>query len=299
MVEAYQKLGFKDLEEYKDYFLNTLLPTNKTYDYFVDWKKVKNNLKKYIKEISLMNILTKVNEKERKEKFIELIKEYPKTIEVIPLLIAERITNSYIDIFDIEKENFVKIDFFNTQLEKEDIEKLTLFLEKTGIFTLFSEINDLYDYLLGIEVGLDTNGRKNRSGKIFENMVKNKLNKLLSDRYIVINNDPNFSLYSRFGNMSINKKIKKHDFVIYKSNTEIPLAILECSFYNTSGSKEISISESYALLSKLAKDLNIIFIWITDGPAWLKMKSQIESAIQQISYVLNYKMLTLINKILL
>ena len=57
----FKELGFRDFKEYEDHFFNTLLPTNKTYEYFVDWDKVKSAINKYLDEISLLNSLTKVN----------------------------------------------------------------------------------------------------------------------------------------------------------------------------------------------------------------------------------------------
>uniref|UniRef100_A0A7C2NZJ0 Restriction endonuclease type II DpnII-like domain-containing protein n=1 Tax=candidate division WOR-3 bacterium TaxID=2052148 RepID=A0A7C2NZJ0_UNCW3 len=164
---------------------------------------------------------------------------------------------------------------------------------KTGILSLFDEIKDLYDYLLGIEVGLDSNTRKNRSGKIFEKMCQEKIKRLINPYFMVVNNDQNFSLYKPF---SGNQKGKTHDFVVYKGNT--PILIVECNFYNVGGSKPISIAESYIELQKAAKEKNVIFLWITDGPAWHKMKDPLLRAMKKIDYIVNYKMLSLIKKIL-
>jgi len=44
----YKKLGFKSLEEYTEHFFVTLLPSNKTYEYLVDWNKVKKGIHKYL-----------------------------------------------------------------------------------------------------------------------------------------------------------------------------------------------------------------------------------------------------------
>lgn len=113
----YEKLGFKNLEEFIDYFLNTLLPSNKTYEYFVDWNKVKNNVKKYLTEIYLLNSLIKVKPLQRAEYLKELLEKYPKIIEIIPIIIAERLTNK-IDIFEPEIEEFFTIEFKQTDNEE-------------------------------------------------------------------------------------------------------------------------------------------------------------------------------------
>jgi len=287
--DKYKKLGFNSLDEYANYFFSTLLPSNKTYEYFVDWEKVKENIFRYLNEISLLNTLSRVPSNQRKERFIEIIKEYPRVVKVIPVLIAERIKNSHIDIFDPDLEELIRIDLDINNIDETSLQKITEFVEKVGVLALFSEIKDLYDYLMGVEVGIDTNARKNRSGKIFEDMVEGKLRKILRS-YKILRNDTNFSLYKQHTKF----KTKTHDFTIYKDNLERPIAIVECSFYNISGSKEISISESYEELSNLARNLNISFIWVTDGPAWIKMKGQILHSIRNIDWILNYKMLELI-----
>ena len=73
-VVRYDILGFKSESEYINHFFNTLLKTNWTYEYFVDWKKVKENIKKYVKEISLLNSLTKIEPEERKNELKEIFK---------------------------------------------------------------------------------------------------------------------------------------------------------------------------------------------------------------------------------
>ncbi len=47
-------------------------------------------------------------------------------------------------------------------------------MRETGLFELLQShiINNLYDYLLGVEVGLGSNGRKNRGGHLMEDLVE-------------------------------------------------------------------------------------------------------------------------------
>ena len=86
----YDIMGFKTENEYFDYLFDTLLKTNWTYDYFVAWEKVKQNVRKYVREISLLNSLTKIPPEERKTELKELFINYPEIIPVIPLIIAIR-----------------------------------------------------------------------------------------------------------------------------------------------------------------------------------------------------------------
>ena len=191
------------------YYLQTKL--NK---YFVDWDKIKKVLDRYLDEISLLNFLTKVSPSQQEKHFKLLLNKYPKIVEVIPLLIAERIKNGKINIFDPYLEQFLTFEFISSKVNEKTISKIIEFCKKTGIMDLFLKIKDIYDYLLGVEVGMDTNARKNRSGYIFEIMCQKKIKKLLKDKYKIVNNDPNFSLYPKITKGKHNSKT--HDIVIYK-----------------------------------------------------------------------------------
>lgn len=293
-MARYKDLGFESFDEYINIFFSSLLKTNKTYEYFVDWNKVKININKYLDELYLLNSLTKVDEEKRKDHLIQLLIKYPRIIEVIPLLIAERIKNNTIDIFEPELEDIIIFNFKANKVDDKFIPNILKFCINTGILELFNKIKDLHDYLLGVEVGIDTNARKNRSGEIFENMCENKIKKILNTNFAFITHDQNFSLYPIIDKEK--GRGKTHDFVIYKK--EIPVLIIECNFYNVTGSKPISIAESYIEMYKVAKNNNIEFVWITDGPAWFKMKESLLRSLEKMDWILNFKMINLIDKIL-
>ena len=281
-VVKFKELGFKTFEDYKKFFFSTLMPTNKTYEYFVNWDKVRKDIKKYLEEISLLNALTKIKSEERINYLKSLLTKYPRVVEVLPMLIAERAKEGKIDIFDPKIEEFLSVEFVSSKVNKENIPKILKFCAKTGIIDLFNEVKDIHDYILGIEVGLDSNARKNRSGKIFERMCQQKIRKILKNKgYKIIDNDPRFSLYPN--------GTKTHDVVIYKDNK--PILVGECNFYNTTGSKPISIAESYIKMYETAKDKGIMFLWVTDGPAWKEMKQNLMFSMQKIDWILNYRML--------
>jgi len=75
--------------------------------------------------------------------------------------------------------------------------------------------------------------------------------------------------------------------------------VVECSFYNVAGSKPISIAESYIELNKEAENKGVNFLWITDGPAWKHMDKVLEKALEELDWILNYRMLGLFKNILL
>jgi len=171
-------------------------------------------------------------------------------IEVIPLLIAERIQNGKIDVFDLDLEKFISFEFKRSRVNE-------------------SIIRQTIDFC--IKIGMDTNARKNRSGDIFEKMCQQKIKKLIGSKY-----DTRFSLYS------VVTKGKSKGKVIM---------VVECNFYNVPGSKPISIAESYIEMNRVAKEHNIKFLWVTDGPAWHKMKEPLLRTMEKIDWLLNYRII--------
>ncbi len=284
----FKELGFKDFKAYKEYFFKTILESNKTYDYFVDWKKVKSSLQKYVREISILNSLTKIEKNEIENFLAETLQKYPETIKILPLLLAERIHNKKIDIFDISLESIISFDFSERKRTQQEILTLIKFCRKTGLINLFSELKDIYDYIFGIEVGMDTNARKNRSGNIFEDLVHTKINSVLQNNlYNIKKEDPSLSLYQIITKGK--NKGKRHDFVIYKE--DLPFLIIECNYYNVPGSKPVSIAESYIEMAKITKVQNLEFLWITDGPGWFRMEESLTRAMNHMDWVINYKLI--------
>ena len=290
----FEKLGFKKFKEYINYFFDMLLPSNKTYEYFVNWNKVRTDVNKHLDELSLLNSLTRIEASKREKHLYSLIIKYSQIVEVIPFLIAERAKNGRIDIFDPEMEQFLIFEFKRSKVNKENAHQIVEFCIKTSILDLFQEVKDIHDYLLGVKIGVDTNARKNRSGDIFERMCQQKIKKLIEKNYILVNNDSNFTLYPVI--TEGRSRGKTHDIVVYKNNK--PVLIVECNFYNVTGSKPISIVESYIEMHRAAKEHGIEFLWISDGPAWHKMKEPLLRSMRKIDWILNYRMLNLIGRIL-
>ncbi len=287
----YRLLGFNSFDDYLDEFFRTLLPTNRTYNYFVDWSKVKENVRKHIYEINILNALTKVKGNERLQLLKEILIKYPETLSLIPLILAIR--EKSIEVLEIANcLKFHKFNFETRVLSADEINEILDFCDKTGILDLFDEINDLYAYMIGVEVGEDTNARKNRSGEIFQGLVEQLINRTISCedlRDIILKSEVELSsLGIKVSKDTRPKREKKADFVIYHG--EKPKIVIECNFYSVPGSKPIEVSRAYTFLSNRLKEKNITFIWITDGPAWRNMKNAIISSATEIDYLLNYLM---------
>ena len=272
----YKQLGYNSISEYDSDFEETLLTTNHTYEYFVNWDKVFNNINKFSNEIDILNKLTKVNSEEIEACFREIINSNPNVIPILPSIVALRDKN--VDILDIDNNDEINIKFSKNSIDTEGIVK---FAKHTGLLDLFLKINDLESYLVGVEVGLDTNARKNRSGHTFEDIV----GKFLAD---TIKDYHNFSLKKE--DTIAFDRTKRWDYVIYKN--EEPKIFFECNFYNSSGSKPIEVANAYVDLQHQINDANYDFIWVTDGQGWKKMSKSLKEVSSGINYIFNFNMLT-------
>ena len=259
----YTSLGYESLDEYNIDFFGTLLETNHTYEFFVNWEKVFNNLKDHLIEISILNSLNKVESSQVESHFREILKQYPHVVKILPSILAEN--------------EFKIVDFSNRRF---DINEIVNFCKKSGLLDLFSKIDDLYSYLVGTEVGLDTNGRKNRSGHVFEDIV----GELLAKK---IENHPEYRLGKE--ETITFQRTKRWDYVIYYKN--VPKYLFECNFYNSTGSKPIEVANAYVDLQNQIKDSHLVFIWVTDGKGWKKMSKALQSVSPGIDYIVNYNIL--------
>lgn len=270
----YSKLGYDSELEYESVFNETLLETNRTHEFYVDWKKIFGKVKDNQNEINILNSL--VDSSDVENDFRKIILEYPNVISVLPSILAIREKN--IAVLDEYEMKCLKVSC--SKRSPSNIEDIVDFSNKTGLLNLFSNISDLKSYLIGVETGLDTNARKNRSGHIFERLVGD----LLKEK---IKNYPNLKLHAE---ETLNfERTKRLDFVI--SDDGNPKFLFECNFYASGGSKPIEVANAYIDLNKQIKEQNMIFVWVTDGFGWKKMYNTLHKASDNIDFVLNYSML--------
>lgn len=286
----------KDLSPYKKYlkfdtleglikeFQATLLESNMTFSYFCDWDKIKKNVERYTYEINTLNYL--VGAANPKEKLKEILKKNPETLKVIPLIIAVRDLDIAV-IRDPEKpfETLTKYDFSKGSLADSDIRDIIYFCEESGVLSLFSnlKIRDLRDYLLGVETGLDTNARKNRSGSAMESLISPVLNKI---KTITVYSQSTFGKIADKLNITIDAglKARKFDYVVVAGKQHYNI---EVNYYSGQGSKPQEIVDSYINRNNELKRSGWKFIWITDGNGWKSGINQLTKAFKEMDYVLN------------
>lgn len=151
-----------------DKWFNTFVDNISDYKFYIDFEKVYEQTENLKVELNILNSL--VGSKNIKKEFEKIIKKYPETLKCIPILLAVR--NMEIVATD-EKGRFN----YNFEKLNYNINDYNYFMQETGLFDLLENhiINNLFDYVLGVEVGLNSNARKNRGGKLMENIVEQYL----------------------------------------------------------------------------------------------------------------------------
>ena len=254
-------------------FISQLRETNQSLDFFCDFVKIGRNVDDIKLSLCMLNSLIGTSDL---RKSVETIWNRDKTaFSVMPILIAVRdegskkVLDSLNNIVDIKT-------FFGS------VDRVIEFLENTGLADLFRNrtIKDLVDYVFGIETGLDTNARKNRSGHIMENAVA----QIFKDNNIKYRQEIYSSEWQSITEV-LGDDEKRFDFVIEKPNKTY---LIEVNFYSGGGSKLNEVARSY---SDIAPKINSVkafeFVWITDGIGWKSAKNKLQEAYSIIPRVYN------------
>ena len=253
-----------------------------TYGYYTDFEKVFKNINDVKIELNILNSL--IGSQNIKEDFENIIEKYPETLKCIPILLAVRKKEIY--VIDVNGEYV-----YSFKKRNYPVEQYSEFMEKTGLFRLLKEhiVNNLFDYVTGIETGLDSNGRKNRGGHLMEDLVESfiqnsgfkKNNDYFKEMYISeIENKWKIDL-SAISN--VGKTEKRFDFVI---KTENQIYVIETNFYASGGSKLNETARSYKTITREVNTIEgITFVWFTDGIGWKSARNNLEETFEVLEHI--------------
>ena len=267
-------------------WLSTMRDSIATWRYYTDFEKVYSNVESIKVELNILNSL--IGSRNIENEFKQLLKEYPKTLKVVPILLAKR--EKEIKITDAEGEYL-----FDFNKQNYSIEEYTKFMRETGLFDLLEKhiINNLVDYVTGVEVGMDTNGRKNRTGDAMEDLVESYLVKYGLVKGVSYFKEMTKSEIEAKFNLDLNcisnqgKTEKRFDFVLYVNNH---VYACECNFYGSSGSKLNETARSYKNLAVESKEAEgFTFVWFTDGIGWNTAKHNLEETFDVLETIYNLK----------
>ncbi len=234
-----------------------------------------------------LNILNSlIGSRNIEEEFKTILAQYPETLRCIPILLAKR----ELDIMAMDDEGQIDFHFGKPNCSIGDYAK---FMRKTGLFDLMENhiVNNLVDYVTGIETGLDSNGRKNRGGHLMENLVESFLCKsglvkgqsYFKEMYIhEIEAKWGIDLSSISNNGGAEKRF---DFVVKGENIVYGI---ETNFYTSSGSKLNETARSYKTITMETKDLESFkFVWFTDGYGWRSAKNNLKETFDVLEHLYN------------
>lgn len=258
-----------DFEE----FMSQLQETNQTLDFFCDFDKISQNVEDIKLSLCMLNSLIGSTDL---RKSVETIWNRDKSaFDVMDILIAVR-SEGKKKVLDSIGKCIVLDSLFKS------VDGVMEFLENTGLADVFrsKKINDLVDYVFGIETGLDTNARKNRSGHVMEGMVA----RIFDQHEIQYRQEVYSSEWTEVAEV-LGDDEKRFDFVVETSSKTY---LIEVNFYSGGGSKLNEVARSY---SDIAPKVNSVsgfeFVWITDGIGWKSAKNKLQEAYNIIPRIYN------------
>jgi len=273
----------KDFNE----LITTFTSSIKTWNYFVNWEKVFSNSADL--EIALNKLNYLLGKDNLKDEFNRLYGSNPDIVRALPVLLAIR--EKKIEIFDKTSKD-LEVYNFNEIEDKPD--KYFEFIEKSGLSQLFQKdgVKNLVDYAMGVEVGLDSNGRKNRGGSLMEEVVVAFLSDYcIKNSFEYLRQATSTAIKRKWGvTVKVDKSERSFDFAVYNpANKRIKL--FEVNFYNGGGSKLKAVCGEFRNLFDELTVQAIDFVWITDGLGWHTTKRPLEETYNHNDYVLNLSML--------
>lgn len=259
-------------------FMSQLRETNATLDFYCDFPKIARNVADI--EISLNTLNYLIGKDNLREAVEALWNRDKRVFEVMDILIATRKKDDkkYID-YDGSMQSIHTL--FSS------VDGVMKFIEGTGLDKVFQnkEVKDLVDYVFGVETGLDTNARKNRSGEITETLVA----RIFDNAGIKYREQVSSKEYPAISAV-LGADQKVFDFVISAKEKNY---LIEVNFYSGGGSKLNEVARSY---TDVAPKVNGVpgfeFVWITDGIGWNSARNKLEEAFAAIPSIYNLTTIT-------
>lgn len=273
-------------------WLSTFRDSIANYEYYTDFEKIHRNVDSIKVELNILNSL--IGSKNIEQDFKNLLKSYPQILKCIPILLAVRMKEIYCQdenggflyTFDVKKYPPNSHRYY---------EQYSYFMRETGLFDLLENhiINNLVDYVTGVETGLDSNGRKNRGGHLMEDLVEVYIQKAGFVKNVSYFKETTISQITERWGIDLSaisnqgKLEKRFDFVIKTSNH---IYGIETNFYASGGSKLNETARSYKALAWETESVDgFDFVWITDGKGWVSARHNLEETFDVMKHIYNIK----------
>ena len=266
-------------------WLLTFTDSIANYKYYIDFETIYKNAEIYKIELNMMNSL--IGSENIEQDFENLIHKYPEVLKCIPTLLAVRQTE--IIVLDDEGNKFE----YNFKNMNYNVEQYTVFMRETGLFDLLEKhlINNLYDYVLGGECGLNSNARKNRGGHLMEDLVEKFIQRAGFEKDKTYFKEMYLQDIERRWKLDMsfisnkNQATKRFDFVI---KTDRCIYGIETNFYASGGSKLNETARSYKMIAEEAERVvGFEFVWFTDGMGWISARNNLRETFDNMEHIYN------------
>lgn len=282
-----------DSDERLNVFLSTLSVTNRTPEYYVNWTKVERETRKFELELNTLNYL--IGKDDIYNESLILFTKQPELLKAIPSLIASR--DKILDILIIDNQDNMSFEQLNfSKIDTTRIVDYVVFAEQSGLLDfLQNKANrSLVDYVYGVEAGLDSNARKNRSGTTMEGILERHIAKIAQEQGLEWKAQATASFIKSNWNIEVpvDKSERRFDVAVY-SRERHKVWLIETNYYGGSGSKLKAVAGEFTELSQFVKSSkdDIEFVWVTDGQGWKTARLPLSEAFGHIQNVFNLNML--------
>ena len=287
-LNYYNKNKLLSDDDVFNYLVNTMRPGVADWEYFVDWNKVFSNTREIEATLNIMNYL--LGKDDFDTEFRYLANKYPEILKMVPVLIVRNgAKSSEYHVVTVNGASLTEESFNFASREtpsEEDNTNAIKFIEQSGLIRIFKRdgVNSLVDYVLGVEAGLSSNGRKNRGGVAMENVCDALLAGMKLD---YLRQASPADINRKYGVELSGMEGRRFDFVTQVNNK---LFVIEVNCYSSGGSKlDKTASDFRGLQDELRGQA--IFVWLTDGHGWLKTKNPLRKAFDHNDFILNIEMI--------
>lgn len=287
--------GLSDPDFAFENFVSTLRPSLKLWDYFVNWDKVFRNTREFEIQLNLWNFL--LGKDNFDDEFDLLLERHPEIVKALPSLVVRDGAGSsrFSLVEDISDLSAPEVGFdFSRPASTPALRASALdFVTRSGLIRLFYKdgVKNLVDYVLGVEAGVDSNARKNRSGTAMETVVGEYLKVVTESTDLsFIEQATPAAIKAKWGfDIPVDKSNRRFDFAI---SDGARIVLMEVNFYGGGGSKLKATAGEYIGLGEMLDIPNIDFVWVTDGHGWLTALLPMKSAFEKLDYVWNLSWLS-------
>lgn len=288
------KLGLNLPEAGFQYLMDNLRPSLKLWDYFVNWEKVFSNTRALEVHLNLWNYL--LGKDDFDTEFELLLSEHPEIVKAIPSMVVRDGAHSttYAIVRNLQNLGAQDLLFDFSSPADTPAKRLAAlsFIRGSGLDRLFNKdgVKNLVDYVLGVEAGLDSNGRKNRSGASMEAVCRAFLSSFADEKGLELMEQATApKILKSWGfDVPVDKSSRRFDFAL---SDKKKLVLIEVNFYGGGGSKLKATAGEYKGLHSVLAAGGFEFIWITDGEGWRTTERPLREAFDLIDHVWNLKML--------